>query len=120
MESDLNQLELSNVRSNLNRRMGAKKIMKNLGINPLNQLRIARAFIPKPALTSREFVKAILSPCEMEIVKLMCNGLSCQEIADYRFVSYNTIKKHVANIYLKTSCRNRAEMYTYAFMFNII
>ena len=45
--------------------------------------------------------KAGISKREAEILLLMHDGLSNQQIADKLFISENTIKKHISNIFLK-------------------
>jgi LuxR family maltose regulon positive regulatory protein len=48
-----------------------------------------------------------LSAREIETLKLMAENLSNQEIADKLFVSINTVKTHLKNIYLKLEVDNR-------------
>lgn len=55
-----------------------------------------------------------LSSREMEVLILICQGLSNQEIADKLFISKRTVDKHRANILLKTGCRNTANLVYYA------
>ena len=50
-----------------------------------------------------------LSPREMEVLSLLADGKSNQEIADSLFVSTNTIKTHVARLYEKLEVRRRTE-----------
>lgn len=46
---------------------------------------------------------------EQEILRLICDGFSNQQIADALIVSVNTVKKHTSNIYSKLGVRNRAQ-----------
>lgn len=55
-----------------------------------------------------------LSGRELEILLLICRGLSNQEIADTLFISKRTVDKHRANILAKTNCRNTANLVVYA------
>ncbi len=55
-----------------------------------------------------------LSMRELEILVLICQGLSNQEIADRLFISKRTVDKHRANILDKTGCRNTANLVMYA------
>lgn len=48
-----------------------------------------------------------LSKREMEVLELMAQGLSNQEIADKMFVSLNTIKTHTSNIFSKLDVKRR-------------
>jgi len=51
-----------------------------------------------------------LTDREMEVVKLICEGKSNQEIADILFVSIDTIKDHNHNIFIKTGVKNRTQL----------
>ena len=66
----------------------------------------------------KDEAKAILSQAglieplterELEVLRLMCEGHSNQNIADAMIVSVNTVKKHTSNIYGKLGVRNRAQ-----------
>ena len=50
-----------------------------------------------------------LSDRESEILQLLCDGLNCKAIAEDKFISIDTVKSHVKNIYLKLEVNNRAE-----------
>jgi LuxR family maltose regulon positive regulatory protein len=50
-----------------------------------------------------------LTKRELEVLRLMCEGQSNQDIADQMIVSVNTVKKHTSNIYGKLGVRNRAQ-----------
>jgi ATP/maltotriose-dependent transcriptional regulator MalT len=50
-----------------------------------------------------------ISKREHEVLELMANGFSNQEIADKLFVSVNTIKTHSANLFLKLEVRRRTQ-----------
>ncbi|MBV6646222.1 MAG: DNA-binding response regulator [Cyclobacteriaceae bacterium] len=50
-----------------------------------------------------------LSNREAEVLQLMTEGLSNQEIADRLFVSMNTIKTHTSNIYVKLHVKRRTQ-----------
>ena len=55
-----------------------------------------------------------LSDREIEILLLICKGLSNQEIADRLFISKRTVDKHRANILAKTGCKNTANLVVFA------
>ncbi len=55
-----------------------------------------------------------LSEREIEILILICQGLSNQEIAEQLFISKRTVDKHRANILEKSQCRNTAQLVMYA------
>ena len=53
--------------------------------------------------------KVILSPRETEILKLVANGLTADEIASQLFVSLDTVETHKRNVLKKLDARNTAE-----------
>jgi two-component system, NarL family, response regulator LiaR len=55
-----------------------------------------------------------LSERELEILELICKGLSNQEIADDLFLSKRTVDKHRSNILFKTDCKNTAQLVVFA------
>jgi NarL family two-component system response regulator LiaR len=61
-----------------------------------------------------------LSARELEVLRLMADGLSNQEIAARLFVSLNTIKTHSANIFEKLDVRRRTQAVDKAKKLNII
>lgn len=50
-----------------------------------------------------------LSERETEILKLLAEGFSYQQIADTLFISHGTVRKHVENIYNKLHINSKAE-----------
>lgn len=50
-----------------------------------------------------------ISDREAEVLQLMANGLSNQEIANQLFVSLHTIKTHSANLYSKLNVKRRTQ-----------
>ncbi len=56
----------------------------------------------------------ILSEREIQILGLICHGLSAAEIAKQLFLSKRTVEKHRANILDKTRCRNTANLVAWA------
>ena len=65
----------------------------------------------------RELNRSLVEPLtrrEMELLQLLCSGKSNQELARTTFVSVNTIKTHLKNLYLKLRVNNRAEAITKA------
>ena len=55
-----------------------------------------------------------LTPRELEVLRLIANGRSNQEIATELVISFNTVTNHVKNILGKTGCANRTEAAAYA------
>lgn len=50
-----------------------------------------------------------LSERELEVLKLMSSGLLYKEIAEQLFISGNTVKNHLKNIYRKLHVQNKIE-----------
>ena len=50
-----------------------------------------------------------ISKREYDVLGLMAQGLSNQEIADTLFISLNTVKTHTANIFLKLDTKRRTQ-----------
>jgi DNA-binding CsgD family transcriptional regulator len=61
----------------------------------------------------RFFALYNISPREQEVVPLILQGSSNQQIADTLFISPNTVKTHVRNIYAKLGVKNRVEFLTF-------
>ena len=62
---------------------------------------------PEPQLDKIEEVG--LSQRELEVLIFIAEGYSNQEIAEKLFVSINTIKTHIGNIYSKLGVRRRTQ-----------
>ncbi|MCL2561594.1 MAG: response regulator transcription factor [Rikenellaceae bacterium] len=62
----------------------------------------------------REETADSLSERELEILLLICRGLSNHEIADALFISKRTVDKHRANIMSKTDTKNTANLVVWA------
>ena len=60
---------------------------------------------PKILVQSNE----LLTDRECEILKGIAKGLSNKEIGEQLFVSENTVKKHIANIYFKLDVNRRTQ-----------
>jgi DNA-binding CsgD family transcriptional regulator len=71
--------------------------------------RVAAARIHPDGLTTRE----------VEILRLLAHGARNKEIAAQLVVSVHTVERHLANIYVKISARNRAEATAYALSANL-
>ena len=55
-----------------------------------------------------------LSKREMEVLKILAQGFSNQEIADQLFISLKTVKTHVSNIFNKLEVNDRTQATIYA------
>ncbi len=78
--------------------------------------KVKTVIIEKQVFTRSDFVlnenelnKLRLSGRELEVLQLMADGLSNQEIAARLFVSLNTIKTHTSNLFLKMEVERRTQ-----------
>lgn len=74
--------------------------------------RLVNRFKTKQPQNSEPIVT--LSDRELEVLKLICKGLSNQEIADTLFISKRTVDHHRASLLTKTNTRNTASLVIYA------
>ena len=80
----------------------ASKLLAEFG--NLSKKAEARQAVPTPRLTSRE----------LEVLKLVAQGMSNKEIATELYISENTVKNHVRNILEKLHLHSRMEAVVYA------
>lgn len=66
------------------------------------------------ALRQQQEVKNVLSDREIEVLKLIMEELSSDQIAEKLFISRRTVDTHRANIQEKTSCKNLIALFKYA------
>lgn len=64
------------------------------------------SFFRKPKLKDES---ALLSTREREVLRLVAEGLQYKEIAERLFLSTETVKKHMKNIYQKLHVQNKIE-----------
>jgi len=51
----------------------------------------------------------LVSPREVEVLRMMATGLSISETADRLFISVKTVKNHLSSIYRKLGCHDRSQ-----------
>jgi DNA-binding NarL/FixJ family response regulator len=87
---------------------GQSLISPSMAIKLLDEFkqmsRSDRSSVPTPRLTERE----------LEVLKLVAQGLNNREIAKQLFISENTVKNHVRNILEKLQLHSRMEAVMYA------
>jgi DNA-binding NarL/FixJ family response regulator len=66
-------------------------------------------FAPAPSLSSGRALRDELTERELEVLTLVAQGLSNQEIAAVLTVSLETVKSHVKRTYAKIGVRDRAQ-----------
>ncbi|RPD42890.1 helix-turn-helix transcriptional regulator [Chitinophaga barathri] len=80
-------------------------------------------FLPRPpefTVNEKELEKTGLSGRELEVLQLMAEGLSNQEIAAKLYVSLSTIKTHSSKVLEKMDVRRRTQAIDKAKKLNII
>ena len=75
----------------------------------LKERKSSQVIVPNDAVSLENGKKINLSDRELEVLVELNNGLSNQEIADKLFVSNNTIKTHLSNLYLKLHAKRRTQ-----------
>ena len=60
--------------------------------------------LPRPGLSERE----------LEIIELVAQGLTNQEIASTLMISKRTVDNHVSNVFNKTGAKNRVALLNWA------
>ena len=68
----------------------------------------------EPAPPPREQPKSLLGGRERELVSLVCQGFRNKEIAEKMFISEQTVKNHLHNIFDKLGVSDRLELALYA------
>jgi DNA-binding NarL/FixJ family response regulator len=66
------------------------------------------------AAAGEEVPEDPLTPRELDVIKLIAEGLTSEEIADALIISPKTVERHRANILEKLGMRNRVELTRYA------
>jgi NarL family two-component system response regulator LiaR len=69
---------------------------------------------------NQHFLHDELTSREMEILLLMAEGKTNQEIADQLFIALKTVKTHVSNILSKLQVQDRTQAVIYAFKHSLI
>jgi DNA-binding NarL/FixJ family response regulator len=70
--------------------------------------KVVSAFQNKPVVVA-EGLAELLTRRELEILEMLASGLVYKEISDKLFISSETVRKHVYNVYHKLHVSNRVE-----------
>jgi len=62
----------------------------------------------------RAKVREVLTPREIEIVRMVARGLSNREVGERLFISEGTVKTHLHTIYEKLDLNGRVQLANYA------
>lgn len=80
----------------------------------LLQRLVTRAVDARAAASAEAQVEPVaLTPRELEVLPLVVDGLSNQEIAEQLHLGVTTVKTHVANLMTKTGSANRVQLAVY-------
>lgn len=79
----------------------------------MNQRLTANLFLPSPHEAEKKLF-AQLTKREIEVLNLICNEFSSQEIAERLFISFHTVETHRANLMIKAGAKNTAGMVRWA------
>jgi len=91
-------------------------------INALHEIRLGRICFPNEALQQIMLKRQPkqgkpangLTERESEILRLLCDGMSNEQISEMLHLSCDTIKWHRSNILVKCECKNILSLYKYA------
>ena len=84
---------------------------------PVNLVQVSPV---EPEIDQDMIRKLDVSKREMEVLALIAEGLSNQEIAEKLFISESTIKTHVSNLFVKLDVKRRTQAVSKAKELNII
>ena len=70
--------------------------------------KVVTAFQTKPAVAAEGLVE-LLTKRELEILEMLASGLVYKEISEKLYISSETVRKHVYNVYNKLHVSNRVE-----------
>lgn len=82
--------------------------------------RIIEEFARRPSITPTPALADPLTDRELEVLKLVSQGLSNAELATQLFVGEATVKTHVSNVLLKLGVRDRVQAVVWAYEHGVI
>jgi DNA-binding NarL/FixJ family response regulator len=89
-------------------------------LSPAVTRRLVDGFMTAHQPTSTDKRYERLTDREQEIVALVAEGLSNQEIAERLFVSFSTAKTHVSHVLTKLDLRDRIHIVIYAYQHGLV
>jgi DNA-binding NarL/FixJ family response regulator len=75
---------------------------------------LIRDYLQRAADGEEDVPEDPLTPRELEVVKMIAEGLTSEEIAEALIISHKTVDRHRANVLEKLGMRNRVELTRYA------
>ncbi len=85
---------------------GGAQMSPEIAMKALNFLRNP---VPSPKKSNKYLSEDDLTPREIEVLQKISQGFSYKETAECLFVSLDTVRSHLKNIYLKLYARNKTE-----------
>lgn len=85
-------------------------ILEQLQPHLINKMSQSKEIIYEKDIRTRLKTQYHLTDREMKIIDLVYSGLSNQEISDKLFISINTVKKHLNNIFSKIEVKSRSQL----------
>ncbi len=67
-----------------------------------------------------EVTLPILTKRELEVLKLIAQGLNTPEISEKLFISYHTVQNHKRNLRKKTNCKTSSELIAFTMKYNLL
>ena len=89
-------------------------ISQELGMRPLMEKAVALRQQAELASHDAQKYPDRLTEREVEVLRLIADGISISEIAATLVLSVRTVERHVTNIYSKINARGRADTTAYA------
>jgi len=85
--------------------------LERRGPDPAGRVRVVllNPARPEPAPSPEQGATVGLTPREREVLVLLGRGATYQNIAELLWISVNTVKTHVSNLYAKLDAGNRSE-----------
>jgi len=78
----------------------------------------------KPLVTHKNHeqkkIPVKLSAREIDVLKLVCKGMSNNEIADKLFISFRTVERHRTNLIRKTNAKNIIDVIVFGLKYNLV
>jgi DNA-binding CsgD family transcriptional regulator len=76
----------------------------------VREVMVPMAAVPaQPVLLSERMAAMGISQRELDVLQLLAKGMSNEEIAAGLFVSQNTVKTHLSNLYFKLDAKRRTQ-----------
>ncbi len=94
-----------------------KDVLEDELIDAVRRVHQGKKYIPAKVaqILSEYFGDEILTPSEQKILELIVAGANNKNIANKLFISENTVKSHIKNIFGKLGVNERAQAVTVAF-----